>query len=122
MINAATAGSGQLALIDQLTSFADGQKIGLVARQRGGRGYAYLGGDLFQSDRAAETIGAAELQSSAATGAEVTYTAVPFGSQVRIGIDRDLDGWFDGDERAAGSDPADPGSVPSAGMDLTARH
>jgi YVTN family beta-propeller protein len=120
--NAATAGRGQRALIDQLTDLADLQKIGLVARQRGGRSYAYLGGDLFQSDRAAETVGAAELRASAAPGSELTYTAVPFGSQVRIGIDRDLDGWFDGDERAAGTDPADPGSVPSAGVDSTSPH
>jgi hypothetical protein len=37
---------------------------------------------------------------------------VPPGSGRRIGIDRDLDGALDGDERAAGSDPADPTSTP----------
>ena len=32
---------------------------------------------------------------------------------MRIGIDEDGDGAADGDERDAGTDPADPGSVPS---------
>lgn len=42
----------------------------------------------------------------------LTFTCVPPGSGVRIGIDRDGDGYADGDERAAGSDPADPRSTP----------
>jgi hypothetical protein len=42
----------------------------------------------------------------------LTYTCAPPGSGERIGIDRDLDGFLDGDERAAGSDPADPASAP----------
>jgi hypothetical protein len=32
--------------------------------------------------------------------AELTFTAVPSGSGQRIGIDRDLDGVLDGDERS----------------------
>jgi hypothetical protein len=31
---------------------------------------------------------------------------------MRIGLDRDLDGALDGDERVAGSNPADPNSTP----------
>jgi hypothetical protein len=42
----------------------------------------------------------------------LTFTCVPPGSGWRIGIDRDGDGYADGDEIAAGSDPADPRSVP----------
>jgi hypothetical protein len=42
----------------------------------------------------------------------LTYTCAPPGSGERIGIDRDLDGHVDGDERATGSDPADPNDVP----------
>jgi hypothetical protein len=38
-----------------------------------------------------------ELQASAAPGAELTWTAVPAGSQQRLGIDADLDGVYDGD-------------------------
>jgi hypothetical protein len=42
----------------------------------------------------------------------VTYTCVPPGSGQRIGVDRDGDGFWDGDERDAHSDPADPSSRP----------
>jgi hypothetical protein len=37
---------------------------------------------------------------------------VPFGSQVRIGNDRDSDGYFDRDEIDVCSDPADPDQTP----------
>ncbi len=42
----------------------------------------------------------------------LTFTCVPPGSGWRLGIDRDGDGYADGDEIAAGSDPANPKSVP----------
>jgi DNA-binding beta-propeller fold protein YncE len=44
---------------------------------------------------------------------EITYTCMPPGSGVRTALDRDEDGYFDGDEEDANSDPADPGSIPS---------
>jgi hypothetical protein len=40
----------------------------------------------------------------------VTFTCVPPGSGERIGVDRDGDGAWDGDERDAHTDPADPTS------------
>ncbi|WP_438019871.1 thrombospondin type 3 repeat-containing protein [Sorangium sp. So ce315] len=46
------------------------------------------------------------------TSSVLTYTCVPPGNGERIGVDRDLDGFLDGDEVAAGSDPADPDSTP----------
>jgi hypothetical protein len=42
----------------------------------------------------------------------LTFTCTPPGSGVRIGLDRDMDGFMDGDEIAAGSDPANPLSTP----------
>jgi DNA-binding beta-propeller fold protein YncE len=46
---------------------------------------------------------------NAADGSDsMTYTAVPPGSGVRIALDRDLDGAYDGDEILGGKDPADP--------------
>ena len=45
-------------------------------------------------------------------GQELTFTCVPPGSGVRMGLDRDEDGYYDRDELDAGSDPADPGDIP----------
>jgi DNA-binding beta-propeller fold protein YncE len=42
----------------------------------------------------------------------VTYLAVPPGEGWRVGIDRDADGYADGDEVALGTDPASPASHP----------
>ena len=51
------------------------------------------------------------------------YTLVISATALRIGIDRDLDSFFDRDERDAGSDPADPTSVPgSCAGDLDGTH
>jgi DNA-binding beta-propeller fold protein YncE len=77
------------------------------------RGWLLLGG-VFQSDRQAQTHTDADLRGQAAAGEERTYTCVPRGEGSRIGIDRDEDGAFDGDEVDAGSDPADPSSTPSS--------
>ena len=68
----------------------------------------------FRSDRQSEpTLAPAALLALAAPGSELTYTLVPAGSQTRLGVDRDLDGFLDRDEVDAGSDPANPASVPS---------
>jgi DNA-binding beta-propeller fold protein YncE len=42
----------------------------------------------------------------------VTFTCVPPGDGERSALDRDLDGYFDGDEILAGSNPANANSVP----------
>jgi hypothetical protein len=76
------------------------------------RGYSYVGG-AFQSDRSAEILTPTALLALAGAGSELTYTLVPIGSTVRIGIDRDGDGFYDRDEIDAGSDPANPNSVPN---------
>jgi DNA-binding beta-propeller fold protein YncE len=55
----------------------------------------------------------AALRSLAATpGQDLTYTCVPPGSGMRIGVDRDGDSYLDGEERDAASDPADSNSTP----------
>ncbi|MFO0829156.1 MAG: YncE family protein [Phycisphaerales bacterium] len=102
-------------LITQMLGFAASGNAGLVVKGRKGgvdRGWTWVNG-AFQSDRASETISPEALLAGAAPGNELTYTVVPLGTQIRIGIDRDADGYFDRDEIDNGSDPADPKSVPS---------
>jgi len=61
------------------------------------RGFAYVGGGVFQSDRAGEWVAFEQLRDAAGEGSELTWTLVPSGSEVRMGIDRELDGVLDGD-------------------------
>jgi len=77
------------------------------------RGWYRTAAGLFQSDRASEgAVSDAALRGQANTaGQERTYTCVPPGSGLRVGVDRDEDGTFDRDEIDAGTDPADPSSV-----------
>jgi len=105
------------ARIDLLVASADAGECDLVAKGRIAEnevGLLYLGGGRFQLDRRAlPAILDRDLRRLVtASASELTYTCVPPGSGRRIGIDRDLDGALDGDERAAGSDPADPTSTP----------
>jgi hypothetical protein len=105
-----------VAWIGQMMARADAGDIDLVVKGRAGgaaRGYLYVGAGLFESDRESDgAIAESALRGGAAAGAERTYTGVPPGSGERIGIDRDGDGFRDGDEALAGSDPADAGSTP----------
>jgi YVTN family beta-propeller protein len=67
----------------------------------------------FLSDRHGEIAPTlADVIAPAATGNEFTATLVPENSGVRIGLDRDDDGFFDTTEIDSGSNPADPASYP----------
>ena len=115
LVDEATAPADQLDLINTLIGLADGDAIAMVVkgRQNGEtRGYAYTGGGNWQSDRSAETLSTSDLLGAAAPGSELTWTAVVAGTEVRIGIDQDADGFFDRDELDGCSDPADAASVP----------
>ena len=81
------------------------------------RGYLYTGGGAYQSSLSAvQTTEEALLASITDDGRVLTATAVPPGCGTRIALDRDEDTHYDSDEVAAGSDPADPLSVPGAGV------
>ena len=117
-IGAQTTANGttnDTARITQFMSIAGGNSVGLIVKgtiDGIGRGFVFQGG-VFRSDRADEpTRTAAALLALATTGGELTYTVVPAGSQLRLGIDRDLDGFLDRDEMDAGTDPADSASIP----------
>ncbi len=107
----------QLTLLNQMRLLADSGKVAMVVKGRvsgASRGYAYLPGGTLQSDRTGETIGFDAMLVLASPGAELTFTIVPAGSRDRIGIDRDLDGYLDGDEIDVCANPADPNSFPGA--------
>jgi len=88
------------------------------------RGYLLdTGTGLFGSDREADPqVSITTLRAFTNTaGQELTFTCVPFGSGVRMALDRDGDTYFNRDELDAGSDPADPLSTPVDGQAVTTR-
>ena len=100
------------ARIDLLRQRADAGECELVAKTRisdDEAGFLYVGSGLFARDRRGQPpIPGAALRALA----PVTYTCVPPGSGERVGVDRDGDGSWDGDERDAQTDPSDPVSKP----------
>jgi hypothetical protein len=78
------------------------------------RGAVRLASGLFETDRLSDpTLTDAQLRASTGTaGQELTYTCVPPGEGIRVGIDRDLDGCPDRTELDDGTDPANALSVP----------
>ena len=116
VLNGGAVPGPQQTLINSMIAQANLNSVGLVVKglQQGiARGYTYVGSNNFQSDRSAQTVAAAALLASASNGSELTYTVVPKGSENRIGIDRDQDGYFDRDELDVCSNPANPLSTPA---------
>jgi DNA-binding beta-propeller fold protein YncE len=103
--------------IDLLTARADAGECDLIVKLAGPdgeRGFFYTGNGSFYGDRAGQPpVTDAALRFLAQHGnRSATYTCAPPGSGVRLGVDRDEDGFLDGDERDGCSDPADPTSTP----------
>ena len=106
-----------VAKLAMFVSYANSSTLGLIAKGRRmgeDRGWAYLGANAMQSDRQGEQITVDNLRLAAASGNEITFMAVPQGTQNQLGIDRDGDGFYDADEHAACSNPNDPASYPGA--------
>ncbi len=112
-------GAARLATLAQE---ADAGAIGLVAKgavSSQARGWTYAGSGFWTPDKDSEAdISEAALLATAGAGTELTITGVPDGCQWRLGVDRDLDGYRDGDERDAGSDPGNPASTPQTVTDV----
>jgi len=84
---------------------------GVVGGQQ--RGWVYLGGDQFDPDMAAEPAWSrADLEAEASVpGQPLTFTCVPPGSGVRMGINRDRDAQLDGDDATPSSTNSAAGFV-----------
>ena len=107
--------SDDTARINQFVTIANGGSVGLIVKGRLGgeaRGWFLQGGQFVAAREGDAPMSPAQMLAQAAAGSELTYTMVPAGSQNRLGVDRDLDGFRDRDELDAGSDPADANSVP----------
>ncbi|WP_437643870.1 beta-propeller fold lactonase family protein [Sorangium sp. So ce362] len=102
--------------IDLLIARADVGECDLVAKARvlhADLGFLYRNGKFISNRVALPPIADALLrQLSLVADRELTYTCVPPGSGVRIGLDRDEDGFRDGDEEDHHTDPADPTDHP----------
>ncbi|MBK7877282.1 MAG: beta-propeller fold lactonase family protein [Planctomycetes bacterium] len=112
-----TASPARDALVAHMVALAETGRVGLVAKGRWkerATGFQYAGAGRFQSDRAKETCVLAELVASAKAGSELTLTVVPAETARRLGVDRDGDGAFDGDELDAGASPRDAASRPAS--------
>jgi hypothetical protein len=76
-------------------------------------GFVYSNGTFIADSSLVPPLTDAQLRALVGTWTEaLTFTAVPPGSGWRIGIDRDSDGYADGDEVLYGTNPADPRSHP----------
>jgi YVTN family beta-propeller protein len=104
-------------LLDAMLALADSptSRVDLIAKgltEGAVRGWFYdrsMG--LFQSDRRNETLSPDALIDLAGAGRELTFTVVSRGTGQRLGIDRDDDGVYDGDELDAGTNPDDWGFI-----------
>jgi hypothetical protein len=87
--------------VDLLEQRAAAGDCDLVAKAREDgreRGFLYTAGGFVTDVTGAPMMPDASLRALAtAPGGAVTFTCVPPGSGMRIGIDRDLDGGLDGD-------------------------
>jgi hypothetical protein len=113
---AADSSAEVVSRVELLRQRADAGECDLIAKTvlfEVEAGFVYLGSGRFKPDRrASPSLDEAALRLLARVGRPMTYTCVPRGSGERIGVDRDGDGAWDGDERAAHTDPADPASKP----------
>ena len=112
-----------IARLDTLRARALVSDCDLIARGRIGgqsRGWWYQNDGTWRPDKQSQpAISGAALLALAGAGSEVTVTGVPLGSGLRMGNDRDRDGYRDGDELDAGSDPGNPASTPPSGCTST---
>jgi hypothetical protein len=110
-------GTTATARIDLMIAMANSGHCELVVKGQGRHdeaGYLYVGSGMFAQNREdGPLLTDSVLRSVVNSGREIlTYTCVPPGSGVRVALDRDGDGFYDGDEEDEGTNPADATSTP----------
>ena len=108
--------AARVARMDTLVARATAGDCDLVARGRvdGARRQWLFSASAWHADRTGVAdLSSPALRALAGPGSELTVMGVPLGSGTRMAIDRDRDGFPNGDELAAGSNPGDPASVPA---------
>src|SRR5262245_39213188 len=117
-VTAANKSDGTVAsTIATLVAQAETPNADLIAKGVVGgvaKGWVYdAASNLLVPDSLLESpISESDLRAAIAGSDVVTYTGVPPGAGVRLGIDRDRDGWLDRSELTLGTDPASPNSNP----------
>lgn len=100
--------------VDLLISQANKNECELVARTHSGGeeiGYLYKAGLFYPSQKSGSAKTDAELRLAAQLASTpITYMCAPPGNGIRLALDRDLDGVYDRDEVAKGTNPGDPTS------------
>ena len=106
----------------QMQTIAEGGGCDLIVKgqlQNEAVGWLYMGNGLFRSDlNGEEAFTWNALMQEAAQGNPLTLSGVPAGCGMRMGIDRDADGFPDRTEVALGTDPTNPDSRPTLPTDV----
>ena len=111
-----TGDAARVPRMDTLVARAGAGDCDLVAHGRvdgARRNWLWIGGAWHADRTGVADLSSAALRALAAPGAELTVIGVPPGCGTRMALDRDRDGYPNGDEVAGGSDPANPASIPS---------
>jgi DNA-binding beta-propeller fold protein YncE len=102
-----TNSAAVLPRVNLLVSRADAGDCDLIAKAPPKANYptgaTYIGSGVFMTDRAAVPLITLNMMlAAAAAGDVITFTCAPPGSGMRMGIDRDEDGYLDGDDKIVG--------------------
>jgi YVTN family beta-propeller protein len=109
-----TVFGGRVTLLESRAAAGECDMVAKGSDSTRERGYLYNNSGSWKQDvSTAPLLSDASLRSYAIQpGHQITFSCVPPGSGQRVALDRDMDGFLDGDEILAGTNPADPRSHP----------